>query len=139
MSRIKHLQLVLPQALAELRTSDANAQDSPLWRWLAHGDRQRLWQPDDLQHARLDPWQHSLLYAFNAALRAQGLASAMLHWRGEGGDQERGLAEKYRQWGQALQVSHPFVAAKLLMALAQTYDHMASREDTEASIRRRMS
>ena len=60
------------------------------------------------------------------------------HWRGEGGDQERGLAEKYRKWGQALQVSHPFVAAKLLMALTQTYDHMASREDTEASIRRRM-
>jgi hypothetical protein len=60
------------------------------------------------------------------------------HWRGEGGDQERGLAEKYRKWGQALQVSHPFVAAKLLMALAQTYDHMANREDTEAEIRRRL-
>ena len=60
------------------------------------------------------------------------------HWRGEGGDQERELAEKYRKWGQALQVSHPFVAAKLLMALAKTYDHEASREDTEAGIRRRL-
>ncbi|WP_315807148.1 MULTISPECIES: HigA family addiction module antitoxin [unclassified Bradyrhizobium] len=60
------------------------------------------------------------------------------HWRGEGGDQERELAEKYRKWGQALQVSHPFVAAKLLMGLAQTYDHMASSEDTEAEIRRRL-
>jgi hypothetical protein len=60
------------------------------------------------------------------------------HWRGEGGDQERGLAEKYRKWGQALQVSHPFVAAKLMMALAQTYDHMASRVDAEAEIRRRL-
>jgi addiction module HigA family antidote len=58
--------------------------------------------------------------------------------RGEGGDQERELAEKYRKWGQALQVSHPFVAAKLLMGLAQTYDHEASREDTEAGIRRRL-
>jgi addiction module HigA family antidote len=58
-----------------------------------------------------------------------------VHWRGEGGDQERELAEKYRKWGQALQVSHPFVAAKLLMGLAQTYDHDASREDTEAGIR----
>ena len=60
------------------------------------------------------------------------------HWRGEGGDQERELAEKYRQWGKALQVSHPFVASKLLMALANTYDREASREDTEAGIRRRL-
>jgi addiction module HigA family antidote len=61
-----------------------------------------------------------------------------VHRRGEGGDQERELAEKYRKWAQALQVSHPFVAAKLLMRLAQTYEHDGSREDTEAGIRRRM-
>ena len=61
-----------------------------------------------------------------------------VHWRGEGGDQERELAEKYRKWAEALQVSHPFVASKLLMGLAKTYDHEASREDTEAGIRRRM-
>ena len=60
-----------------------------------------------------------------------------VHWRGEGGDQERELAEKYRQWGRALQVSHPFVASKLLMALARTYDREASREDTEVEVRRR--
>jgi len=60
------------------------------------------------------------------------------HERGGGGDQERKLAEKYRKWGQSLQVSHPFVASKLLMCLAKTYDHEASREDTEAGIRRRM-
>jgi addiction module HigA family antidote len=61
-----------------------------------------------------------------------------VHWRGEGGGQERELAEKYRKWGQALQVSHPFVAAKLLMGLVQTYDHEASQQDTEAGIRRRL-
>jgi len=61
-----------------------------------------------------------------------------VHWRGEGGDQERELAEKYRRWGQALQVSHPFVASKLLMGLAKTYEYEASREDTEAGIRRRL-
>jgi addiction module HigA family antidote len=61
-----------------------------------------------------------------------------VHWRGEGGDQERELAEKYRKWGQALQVSHPFVASKLLMGLTKTYDLEASREDTEAGIRRRL-
>jgi hypothetical protein len=26
------------------------------------------------------------------------------HWRGEGGDHERELAQKYRKWGKALQV-----------------------------------
>jgi addiction module HigA family antidote len=61
-----------------------------------------------------------------------------VHWRGEGGDQERQLAEKYRKWAEALQVSHPFVAAQLLMQLAKTYDHDASREDNEAGIRRRL-
>ncbi|MGF6858210.1 HigA family addiction module antitoxin [Paraburkholderia sp. CI3] len=61
------------------------------------------------------------------------------HWRGEGGDQERALAEKYRKWGQMLQVSHPFVASKLLERLADNYDRDASSEDTEAGIRRRLS
>lgn len=60
------------------------------------------------------------------------------HWCGEGGDQERELAEKYHKWSQALQVSHSFVASKLLMELAKMYDHEASREDTEATIRRRL-
>ena len=61
-----------------------------------------------------------------------------VHMRGEGGDQERELAEKYRKWSQALQVSHPFVASKLLIDLAKTYEHEASREDTQAGIRRRL-
>jgi hypothetical protein len=92
MSRIKHLQLVLPQALAQLRLADQQAQSSLLAHWLASGERQRLWQADDLSHARLDPWQHSLLYCFNSTLRAQGLASAKLHWRGEGGAWRGGTA-----------------------------------------------
>ena len=61
-----------------------------------------------------------------------------VHFRGEGGEQERALAKKYREWGRALQISHPFVASKLLMELAKTYDHEARREDTEADIRRRL-
>jgi addiction module HigA family antidote len=61
-----------------------------------------------------------------------------VHGGGAGGSQERELAEKYRRWGQALQVSHPFVASKLLMGLAKTYDQEASREDMEAGIRRRL-
>jgi plasmid maintenance system antidote protein VapI len=57
---------------------------------------------------------------------------------GEGGQQERKLADKYRKWGQALQFSHPFVSSRLLMKLAKTYDGEAGREDEEAGIRRRL-
>lgn len=60
------------------------------------------------------------------------------HWRGEGGDQERELADKYRNWARALQVSHPIVASKLLFQLAETYEREAGREDVEADIRRRL-
>lgn len=59
-------------------------------------------------------------------------------WRGEGGDQERELAAKYRKWGEALQFTHPFVSSHLLMKLAKTYEHEANREDMEAGIRRRL-
>lgn len=58
-------------------------------------------------------------------------------YRGEGGDQERELTKKYQKWGEALQVSHPFVASKMLLGLAKTYEHEATREDVEAGIRRR--
>lgn len=60
-----------------------------------------------------------------------------VHWRGEGGDQERELADMYRGWANSLQYSHPFVAS-LLRGLVKTYESEASREDTEAGIRRRL-
>ena len=60
------------------------------------------------------------------------------HFGGEGGGQERELAAKYHRWGKALQVSHPFVSSRLLMGLAKTYEQEATREDTDAGIRRRL-
>jgi hypothetical protein len=61
-----------------------------------------------------------------------------VHFRGEGGGSERELAAKYRKWGDALQSSHPYVSSKLLIAMAKTYEREASREDTEAEVRRRL-
>jgi addiction module HigA family antidote len=58
-------------------------------------------------------------------------------WRGEGGDQERHLAATYRGWANALQYTHPFVA-ELLAGMADTYEHEASREDTDVRVRRRL-
>lgn len=61
-----------------------------------------------------------------------------VHVRGEGGDQEREIANKYRKWAEALQYSHPFVSSELLMGMVKTYEHEAERNDTEAGVRRRL-
>jgi addiction module HigA family antidote len=61
-----------------------------------------------------------------------------VHLRGEGGDQERELAAKYRKWVEALQYTYPFVSSTLLMGMVKTYEYDATREDTEAGIRRRL-
>jgi addiction module HigA family antidote len=61
-----------------------------------------------------------------------------VHSRGEGGDAERGLAQKYRNWAQALEFSHPFVAATILKPLTDTYEQEATGHDTESQIQRRL-
>lgn len=60
------------------------------------------------------------------------------HWRGEGGDQERELADKYRVWAEALQFTHPFLSSTLLMSMVKTYEREAKEHDTEAAIQRRV-
>ncbi|HBY61473.1 MAG TPA: hypothetical protein DEH78_16755 [Solibacterales bacterium] len=59
------------------------------------------------------------------------------HWRGEGGGQERALAEKYRNWSRKLAFEFPYVAG-VVRSIAETYDREASREDSEAVVRRRL-
>lgn len=60
------------------------------------------------------------------------------HWRREGGDQERKLANKYRVWAEALQFTHPFVSTSVLGAMVNTYEREAEQHDTEAGIGRRL-
>lgn len=60
-----------------------------------------------------------------------------VHWRGEGGGQERDLAEKYRNWSRKLAFEYPYVA-NLVEEIAATYDGDAAREDSEAAVRRRL-
>jgi len=60
------------------------------------------------------------------------------HFRGEGGAQERGLANTYRRWAAALELSHPFVATTVLTSMAETYESEAKGHDTEAQIARRV-
>jgi hypothetical protein len=60
------------------------------------------------------------------------------HFRAEGGDAERGLAQKYRNWAQALEFSHPFVAATIHKPLTDTYEREAAGHDIESQIQRRL-
>ncbi|WP_127520154.1 HigA family addiction module antitoxin [Mesorhizobium sp. Z1-4] len=60
-----------------------------------------------------------------------------VHWRGEGGDQERELAAKYRGWATKLGYEFPYVA-NVLSSIADSYEREAQWEDTEAKVRRRL-
>jgi hypothetical protein len=82
---------------------------------------------EDLQSEEVSRGAHTGLY------NARGV-----HWRGEGGGQERELAAKYRRWAEALHFSHPFVSSSLLMSMVRTYEREAEQQDTEAGIQRRL-
>lgn len=87
MPRIDHLILIVPGMLAALRADYASSGMTPalpgVEALLRSGELVRDWSPDDLQFARLDPWQTALLRALGENCYARGLASAALSWRGE--------------------------------------------------------
>lgn len=82
---------------------------------------------EDLRSEDISSGAHTGLYNARGA-----------HWLGEGGGQERELADKYRAWAEALQFTHPFVSSSLLMSMVNTYEREAEQQDTEAGIRRRL-
>ena len=59
------------------------------------------------------------------------------HYRGEGGGQERALAQTYRSWSRALAFQYAYVS-NLLEGIAQRYDREAEMEDSDAAVRRRL-
>ena len=58
-------------------------------------------------------------------------------WRGEGGTQERELAEQYRSWSREVAFEQPFTA-NMLEQIAASYDHEAKWWDNEDSVRERL-
>ena len=56
---------------------------------------------------------------------------------GEGGMQERKLAEQYRSWARLRSPHYPFVGG-ILEGIADDYDRQARREDDEAQIEQRL-
>jgi addiction module HigA family antidote len=72
---------------------------------------------------------------------ARGMAigvynSRGVHFRGEGGNQERELAAKYRDWARKL-FEYPYLS-RTLEHIADGYDRDAAYEDSEAAVRRRL-
>ena len=65
------------------------------------------------------------------------LRSRGAHWRGQGGVQERELAERYRGWARKLVYEYPYVGA-LLERIASSYDTEAGWEDTRFEVRQRL-
>ncbi|WP_374622527.1 HigA family addiction module antitoxin [Pandoraea sp.] len=74
---------------------------------------------------------------------ARGAVVARINARGviaraRGGMQERELAAQFREWSNALQYSHPFVATHVLDALVRSYENEAKREDESELLRERL-
>ena len=65
---------------------------------------------------------------------ARGVVSRAI---GEGGEQERELAEKYRAWAKRRSSNHPYVGS-ILENIAESYDRQAARQDDEAEMERRL-
>ena len=65
--------------------------------------------------------------------RARGIVTRQV---GEGGDQERELAAKYRDQAQRIAYEYPHVSS-ILTRIANGYEHDAGRQDTNANLQRR--
>lgn len=59
------------------------------------------------------------------------------HLRQEGGDQEREIAAKYRNWARQRAIDYPFVSS-ILEGIAESYDHEAAWWDDKAEIDKRL-
>ncbi len=60
-----------------------------------------------------------------------------VHWRGEGGEQERELAAKYHAWAAHLHFDYPYVGG-VLEGIAASYEHEAAWQDSETKIEKRL-
>ncbi|MCF8004463.1 MAG: HigA family addiction module antidote protein [Chromatiaceae bacterium] len=60
-----------------------------------------------------------------------------VHAWGEGGEQERELAAKYRGWAERQHFDYPYVGG-VLEGIASSYDREAGRQDSEAKITKRL-
>jgi len=69
--------------------------------------------------------------------RSRRINARGVHWRGEGRDEERQLAEKHDNWAKSLEFSYPRVS-EIHRQMGKSYRRDAMREDNEAEVRRRL-
>jgi len=60
-----------------------------------------------------------------------------VHWRGEGGEQERELAARYRAWAEQVHFEYPYVGG-VLEGIAASYEREAGWQDSEAKVTSRL-
>ena len=92
-----------------------------------------IWPHEAVRGVIEDVWSSDLSRAIGTGI----YNSSGVMWRGEGGDQERAEAEKYRSWSSAIASEYP-LTARVLTNIAKMYDHDAEWHDTESKIRRRL-
>lgn len=133
-SRLANWILIVRQTCADLSRRDVA--DVCIGKLLSSAPQGKdgIWPCEPVREVLEDIQSEKMIEGARAGI----YVSRGAHFRGEGGGEERTIADRYRKWGQELQFSHPFVSTKLLMAVTQFYDREASREDTEAMIRRRL-
>jgi addiction module HigA family antidote len=100
----------------------------------APADQDGVWPCEPVRQVMEDVHSRSMMRGAHTGLyNSRGVVL-----RGDGGEQERDLANKYQAWANALRYSHPFVASELLMGLVNTYKREANREDAAAGVGRRL-
>jgi len=121
---------------ARLQLSDldrADIGDELIGRTFAHApvDADGIWPPVPVR---------DLIESIGSRDLENGLIAGRLNsrgvtWRGvyDGGSQERTLAEQYKQWSLRVQVQWPRTA-RILRAIAGSYERNAAREDERAQL-----
>jgi len=121
---------------ARLRLSDldrADIGDELIGQTFAHApvDADGIWPPVPVR---------DLIESIGSRNLENGTITGRLNsrgvtWRGvyDGGSQERTLAEQYKQWSLGVQVQWPRTA-RILRAIAESYERDAVREDERAQL-----
>ena len=113
------------------RHDRAEIGDHKIGRFLAHApDDDGVWPCRPVCEAL--EWMASEEVARGFEIGARNRRGAYL--RGEGGDQERDLAARYRAWARELVYGYPYVGA-VLERIATLCDHEAGWQDTELEVR----
>ncbi|NDW07303.1 HigA family addiction module antitoxin [Jiella pacifica] len=84
-----------------------------------------------------DALEQTMTDQIEIGLRIALFNSRGAHFRGEGGNQEREIAARHAGWADAMEYSHPRVAA-MHRSMERSYLQDAEREDTDAKANRRL-